>query len=278
VGNPTEPEPFPLPDKKILVFNHRWNATTGIKKLIKYTEDLDRDEWLVWITDSDAKKPKAGKPAPSWMKVQNLPSGGQYRYLLDNCHATICFVDDYMTWNLSAQDAIKINKPSLIYKHPTMKYVVGDDYPLYFDDKQSFVDSLKNVPETMDWELPNHDLQFKNNLLTDLENACKGKKKRIMREPTNGVEWLYHILQDNGYKKNLLYNSHPNLYLSNTWEKIRLWCLEKGALDDPTSEYTKLFIPDENKEAVEKIIKDSGQTFGESKKNPNFTQIKNKWW
>ena len=278
VGNPTEPEPFALPDKKILVFNHRWNATTGIKKLIKYTEDLDRDEWLVWITDSDAKKPKAGAPAPSWMKVQNLPSGGQYRYLLDNCYASICFVDDYMTWNLSAQDTLKIGRPSLIYKHPTMKYVLGEDYPLYFKDKKSFVDSLDNLPDKLDWDLPDHDKQFKTNLLTDLENACKGKKKRIMREPTNGVEWLYHILQDNGYKKNLLYNSHPNLYLSNTWEKIRLWCLEKGALDDPTSQYTKLFIPDENREAVEKIVKDSGQTFGESKKNPNFLQIKNKWW
>ena len=36
VGNLPDPEPFPLPDKKILVFNHRWNNTTGIKKLIKF--------------------------------------------------------------------------------------------------------------------------------------------------------------------------------------------------------------------------------------------------
>ena len=115
VGNLPEPEPFPLPKKKILVFNHRWNATTGVKKLISFTEGLDRDEWLVWITDSDAKKPKAGKPAPDWMKIQNLPSGGQYRYLLDNCYATICFVNDYMTWNLSVQDGLSLNKPVLIY-------------------------------------------------------------------------------------------------------------------------------------------------------------------
>ena len=47
-------EPFPLPDKKILVFNHGWNNTTNIKKLIKFTEDLDRDEWLVWVTDDEA--------------------------------------------------------------------------------------------------------------------------------------------------------------------------------------------------------------------------------
>ena len=138
VGNLPEPEPFPLPDKKILVFNHRWNNTTGIKKLIKFTEDLDRDEWLVWVTDDEAKKPKAGAPAPDWMMVKNLPSGGNYRYLLDKCFASLCLVDDYMTWNLSVQDAIKVGRPSLTYKHDTHEHVLGKDYPLYFKDKKSF--------------------------------------------------------------------------------------------------------------------------------------------
>ena len=110
------------------------------------TKDLDRDEWLVWITDDDAKKPKAGKPAPDWMKVQNLPSGGQYRYLIDNCYASICIVNDYMTWNLSVQDAIKANKPSLTFKHPTQEHVLGKDYPLYFTDKKSFLELLDNTP------------------------------------------------------------------------------------------------------------------------------------
>ena len=160
-----------------------------------------------------------------------------------------------MTWNLSAQDAVKIGRPSLIYKHPTMKYVLGEDYPLYFGDKKSFVDSLNNLPDKVDWDLPEHDEQFKTNLLTDLENACKGKKKRIMREPTNGVEWLYHILQDNGYKKNLLYNSHPNLYLSNVWEWIRLYCMERGIKDDPLSKYTKFFLPEDIKESINIRIK-----------------------
>ncbi len=68
------------------------------------------------------------------------------------------------------------------------------------------------------------------------------------------------------------------LYLSNTWEKIRLWCLEHGAKDDPTSKYTRLFVPDENREQMEKIVKDSGQTFTESKRDPNFSQVKNTWW
>ena len=278
VGDLPEPEPFPLPDKKILVFNHRWNQSTGIKKLIQFTENLDRNEWLVWITDDEAKHPKAGKPAPSWMKVQNLPSGGQYRYLIDNCYASICLVNNYMTWNLSVQDAIKAGKPSLTFQHPTQEHVLGKDYPLYFTDKKSFLELLDNTPKNFSWDLPSHDETFKDNLVGDLIEACESNKKRTVRVPSAGIEWLHHILQDNGFKKNLLHNSHPNLYLSNTWEKIRLWCLSHGVKDDPTSKYTKLFIPDENREQIEKMVNDSGQTFTESKRDPNFSEIKNKWW
>ena len=97
---------------------------------------MDRDEWLVWVTDDEAKKPKAGAPAPDWMMVKNLPSGGNYRYLLDKCFASLCFVDDYMTWNLSVQEAIKVGRPSLTYKHDTHEYVLGKDYPMYFKDKK----------------------------------------------------------------------------------------------------------------------------------------------
>ena len=273
VGDLPDPEPFPLPDKKILVFNHRWNQSTGIKKLIQYTENLDRDEWLVWITDDDAKHPKAGKPAPDWMKVQNLPSGGQYRYLIDNCYASICLVNNYMTWNLSVQDAIKANRPSLTFEHPTQEHVLGKDYPLYFTDKKSFLELLDNTPKDFKWDLPEHDAKFKENLIGDLTEACNSPKKRTVRTPNAGIEWLYHILQGNGFKKNLLYNSHPNLYLSNTWEKIRLWCLSKGIKDDPNYEFTKLFVPDDKRDEIQKFVDDSGETFGESKIDPKFKTV-----
>ncbi len=273
VGDLPDPEPFPLPDKKIVVFNHRWNQSCGIKKLIQFTEGLDRDEWLVWVTDDDAKHPKAGKPAPDWMKVQNLPSGGQYRYLIDNCYATICLVHDYMTWNLSAQDAIKAERPSLVYEHPTHDYVLGEDYPFFFNDKKSFLELLDNTPRHYGWDLPKHDETFKENLIGDLIEACNSKKKRTVRTPSAGMEWLNLILQGNGFKKNLLHNSHPNLYLSNTWEKIRLWCMSKGVKDDPNYQFTKLFIPDDKRDEVQKLVDDSGETFGESKLDPKFTII-----
>lgn len=284
-GNFPESEPVAVPPgKKILVFNHRWANSTGINKLIEYTEGLDRDEWLVWVTDENAKKPASGKPAPSWMYVKNLPSGGQYRSLIEKSHATMCFVDDYMTWNLSVQDAVKLNKPSLTFKHPTHKYVLGDNYPLYFSSKEEFVDLINNIPENTDWTLPEHDRNFRDNLINDLTDCLKNSKKKNTSRTKYGVEWLYHILNDNGYKRNILHNSHPDLHKSNAWEGIRQWCIQQGAKDTPTSRWTKLWIPDDKKDDIQKIIDDAGNVdykgdpLTESKKDhtwaENFTSNK----
>ena len=95
----------------------------------------------------------------------------------------------------------------------------------------------------------------------------------------------YHdILNDNGYKRNILYNSHPDLYKSNSWEGIRQWCMARGVRDTPTSKYTKLWIPEENKDSVREIIQDGGSVdykgdpLDESKRDPkwaeNFTSNK----
>ena len=82
--------------------------------------------------------------------------------------------------------------------------------------------------------------------------------------------------QDNGYKKNLLYNTHPNLYLSNVWEKIRLWVLDQGIKDDPTSQYTRFFVPEEKRAELEELIKDFEPV--ESKTDPNFLKNKVEFW
>ena len=108
----------------------------------------------------------------------------------------------------------------------------------------------------------------------------------MVRIPRKAIQWLWHTMQDNGYKKNLLFNTHPKLYLSNTWEKIRLWVLSHGAVDDPTSEYTRFTIPEKNRDKVQHIIDNmpilekTDEVFKDrgSMKNPNFTIKENKFW
>jgi len=290
IGTTKKSKPVPLPDKKILLFNHRWNTTTGIKRLIDYTKDLDRDEYLVWVTDEDAKKPRAGQPAPKWMRVQNLPSGAEYQYLVEKSYATLCFVDSYGTWNLSVQDGIALSRPSLTYYHPMMDEVVGKDYPFYFKTKDEFLKKLKELPESFEWGLPPHEDNFMFNLHGAMLEAIDKYEGRRKQEPHSqdgqrlyGREWLWHIMNDNGYKKNILHNTHRDLHLSNSWEHLRKWCLMMGAMDDPNDPDVKLSIPEEVVEKIELLLNDSKwidrSHASEPKRDPKFVKVsKNKFF
>jgi hypothetical protein len=291
-GTKKKSTPVPLPDKKILLFNHRWNTTTGIKRLIEYTKDLDRDEYLVWVTDEDAKKPRAGQPAPEWMRVQNFPSGEEYQYLVEKSHATLCFVDSYGTWNLSVQDGIALGRPSLTYYHSMMDEVVGEGYPLYFKSKDEFLRKLRAIPDdfSYEWVLPPHEENFRNNLYENMIKSIETYEAKRKQEPHSqdgtrlyGREWLWHILNDNGYKKNILYNTHRDLHLSNSWEHLRKWVLMMGAVDDPNDVDSRLTIPEDKVEEIKKLLNDPkwiDRSFAsEPKRDPKFVKVnKNKFF
>ena len=265
IGKLVEPEPFPLPkDKKILVFNHRWNTTTGVDRLMEYTEGLS-DEYMIWVTDDQAKKPKSGKAAPKHYHVEGL-SFPQYLYLLQKCHTTLCFVDGYMTWNLSVQDSLALGRPSLVYQHPTQKYILGEDYPMYFKTKEEFQTAVGNVPAKFDWTLPPHNENFKKNLEDAMRDSLNDTH---IQQSKYNKQWLYHISLGNEYKTNILHNTHPDLPLSNVMEGLRLYCMDFGIKDDPTSKYTRLFVPDDTiRQKIETEL--NGETFGESKRDPSF--------
>lgn len=263
-----EPEPFPLPanakGKKILLFNHRWNKTTGTHKLVEFTEGLS-DEYLVWITDSSAKKPKSGSPAPKHFHVESLPFA-RYLYLIQKSYATLCFVDGFMTWNLSVQDGVAMHRPTLVYEHPVHKYIMGDKYPLYFKTKEQFQSLLKNLPDTSTWQMPEHDNIFRKNLEQAMQDSIDATG---VPDSKYNKEWLYHILNGNEFKTNILYNTHPDLPLSNVMEGLRLFCMKFGVKDDPKSKYTRLFVP--NDTIRKKIVQElNGETYGEIQRDPSF--------
>lgn len=286
VGKNRQSKPVDLPNKKILVFNHRWNTSTGIKRLIEYTKDLDRDEYLVWVTDEDAKKPRAGAPAPEWMRVQNLKSGAEYQYLLEKAHAVLCFVDGYATWNLSIQDGVALKRPTLTYHLPVMDEIVGKNYPYYFKSKDEFIKKLKSIEKgtIVDWELGPLEENYKRDFMKALLDSIENYESRRKQEPHSqdgkrlyGREWLWHILNNNGYKKNILYNTHRDLHLSNSWEHLRKWCLMMGAIDDPNDADCKLSIPENKVEEIQQMLDDPNwldKTYAsQPKRDPKFVKI-----
>ena len=229
---------------KVIVFNHRWVKSTGVNRLLEYMEGMD--EYKIWCTDYKAPKEY----------VASKLDRGEYRYLLENSLCSVSFVDKYATWNLSVQDGLSLNKPVLIYDHPSLRKVVGDNYPFYFKTKDDFQRMIQNMPSDFSHSVPTHDNKFRDNLVQAMMNSWQHTK--MNKEGSFCKPWLYFILNGMEYKKDFLFQTHPIMVDAqggNSWETIRRWCLQFGLKDDPTSRHTRLFIPNEDiKNKVEKYL------------------------
>lgn len=104
--NPTKfgKEPFQLPSKKILLFNHRLNNTTGWKEVVKSFKELKRDDCVLWLTDDQNLKESWLKDEPNVI-LKNI-TYDKYGYLLQNSHFSIANLKGYATWNMSVIDSI----------------------------------------------------------------------------------------------------------------------------------------------------------------------------
>ena len=230
-----KPRPFNLPDKKVIVFNHRWNTSTGWKRLVEYTEDLG-DEYRIWCTDPKAPKEYTGEVLPF----------DEYGYLLKESLCSVCFVDSYATWNLSVQDGLKFNKPVLCYKHPIMTEILGEDYPYFFKTKDEFLDLLKQVEsdnsKSFEWEIPNYDEIFEMNLISSMEDCIRTD----LKSPKDALKWIYCILNGYEFKQQITNQVQPNMGLNSVWQYIRRYLLVNGVKDDPNCQFTRYSISEEN--------------------------------
>ncbi len=235
-------EPIQMPKKKTIVFNHRWSQSTGINLFESYMENLDTKKYQVWCTANDASEKFIHQPL----------SRGEYRYLLENSYCSVCFVDTYATWNMSVQDGIKLGKPVLVYRHPTLEKILGIDYPFFFDSEKEFYKLLDVLPEKFEWKLPDFDEQFRMNLYTDLI-SCSKNTRAI---PKTALEWAYCIRNGIQYKSEITNQVQRNIATNSNWQYIRRWLLWNGFVDDPESSHPKYSIRPGFEESIDELIKD----------------------
>lgn len=230
-----EPTPFDLPDKKILVFNHRWNESSGIKKLIEYTEDLS-DDYVIWVTDEncDIKDDR--------FIVKHLPYS-DYCYLLSNCWASLCFIDGYATWNLSAQDSLFMGKPLFFLEHPALRKIVGDDYKGGFKNKKEF-DNLIGYPcEVITNTINKHDFIFE----LQIKKAMQDHWMDTKRTPKDSDAWRAIIESGITDKKSIATKVNDKVRLNGTAHYIRRNLLHNGILDNIKKPYTEYYIEGNSK-------------------------------
>tara|TARA_Y100001951_G_scaffold104633_1_gene116893 strand:- start:165 stop:1565 length:1401 start_codon:yes stop_codon:yes gene_type:complete len=228
---------------KVIVFNHRWVKSTGVNRLLEYMEGMD--EYKIWCTDYKAPKEY----------VASKLDRGEYRYLLENSLCSVSFVDKYATWNLSVQDGLSLNKPVLIYDHPSLRKVVGDNYPFYFKTKEEFQSLLRKIDtvKNFEWKLTDYNLIFENNLVNSMKNIMSKPRKHI---PKDALNWLYCILNGINYKHDIAKQIQPNIQLNSVWQYIRRYLLEIGIEDNINSPYVNYSVPENIKDTVENMVKD----------------------
>jgi hypothetical protein len=234
-----EATPFDLPQgKKILVFNHRWNESSGIKKLIDYSKELS-DEYLIWITDEscDVEMPN--------FFVKHLRYS-DYAYLIQNCYASLCFIDGYSTWNLSVQDSILMGKPLLYLDHPTIKLVVGETNNGFFKNKVEFLHLLENLPNVDSTKLHEHDFVFELQLKSAMQRYWDDTKK----PPKDTQRWIDAIENGCNTKRELIEKVYGGSRSTGSQHYIRRHLLNNGYRDNIKNSMTEYY-----REGKESMIK-----------------------
>ena len=219
-----EGTPFDLPNKKILLFNHRWASSSGVDKFKAYLDILP-DDYVVWVTD------EACDLSQDNVIVKHLRYS-DYCYLLQKCYASLCFIDGYTTWNLSAQDSIVKGRPLLYYKHPLIEKVVG--IKGQFSSKEQFIELLNNPPTVND-DFARHDETFKENLLAEMTF------EDTLRPPKDAQAWMDNINKGVVQKKHIAERVNPRVRLNGTAHYIRRHLLNNGYKDNINNPYTEYY-------------------------------------
>lgn len=234
--NNNKEEQFEIPNKKIVVFNHRWNTSTGVDNAEKFiTKFLENnDDYIFWFTDDKSKIQQSKN-----IIVKKL-SLGNYIFLLKNAYCTICFINDYCDWNLSIQDSVELGTPCLAFKHGIIAEMFGDGYEYFFSNYDEFEAKIKNINK-LNFVNPicNLDSVFEVVIRSCvLEHILKFKDKI----PKFFQEFINEIKLGNIYKRQILDKIRPNVKSSGGDSPLRVSMILNGIKDNYKSSITEYSI------------------------------------
>lgn len=127
------------PNEKILVFNHRDNKYTGFREVVAILDKLweERKDFSLLTTLVTLRRP--------YTKTVNITDRTEYLNELSKCYAGIGYFKNYSAWSISTTDGLSVGVPYLLpngYCYPEM---VGNEYPLLFNNKKQFIKKLNFI-------------------------------------------------------------------------------------------------------------------------------------
>ncbi len=128
-------DPITLPDKKIILFNHRLNNTTGWQEVVDACTELakERDDFVLWLTDDQSLKNKPMLEEKKFIINKRLVFN-QYGYLIMKSHFSVCNTKGYATWNMSILDSILNGCLPIVPDNKLYRYMLSDT-GVYFNPK-----------------------------------------------------------------------------------------------------------------------------------------------
>lgn len=214
--------PFDLPNKKIILFNHRLNNTSGWKEVVNIFKELGRDDCVLWITDDqNLKESKLNNDLNIIVKRVDYDN---YGYLLQKSHFSIANLGGYSTWNMSVIDSINHGTAVISPKTDLMQSIGANTTINLKDTILQYIKMDKVTPpliEFNDFDIPKW---ITNKIESTVSTACKPKKydEVVSMLPCEKRQFI-----------NNLWSFHAN----SNFQKIR-WRLLCEGFEDTLSDYT----------------------------------------
>ena len=250
-------EPFDLGvgDKKIILFNHRLNATTNWKEVISaldYIYEAD-DNFVLWITDDSKIQSKKDLDKP-YIKVQQVPFEN-YGYLIENCHFGICNHKGYSTWNMALMDSFYNGCYMLIPNEPCYMdmFKGAESLTLFHSNRVGLITAIlttlhapKSSMKKLSKSVVDYAEAFKpDNYVKeaiDIKIQARMIASGIPAKYTNVYESIMES-NGNGLLKKEFVNKYWSFHVNSNFQKIRWVLLSDGIRDDTSkSEPTYYYV------------------------------------
>lgn len=235
--------PFELPDKKIILFNHRLNNTTGWKEVVDICEKIHekRDDFILWITDDQNLREKKLLEEKKWIKIQRIPFEN-YGYLIKNSHFAICNTQGYATWNMAVLDCLMNGCVPIAPHNRLYSSMLGKDFIMHgemskhgglsdmvegmLDTPKNLLDEWLTVPET------SKDLNITEFVESRIFDKIKDKTIKKYDDVTK------YIIENSPCEKRDFVNKFWSFHANSNFQLIRWKLLYDGFIDDTRQKLT----------------------------------------
>lgn len=246
-------KPFVMPDKKVILFNHRLNNTTNWKLVVEELSKLweHRKDFCLWLTDEGGYSlHKRYLSTFPFVHVKRIPEES-YGYVIKNSHFAVCAHRGYSTWNMAILDSISNGLFTLVpadgvYLDMLAPATKIDAMWHRYDDlgakMNNLLDANSQALRSMNTLTQEHVttayVQTSERVLSHIQNSIS----RIRgRKPPAKYDKVYEMIRGSKdpVEKRQWVNEFWSFHVNSNFQKIRYWLLSDGNIkDDTTKEYT----------------------------------------